>query len=88
MYLIHLSKFVTDSLSHGVNMLKEDDDEEDKDKIYSKEDAKNFRKGNWISCSIAICCLVCYNGAIIGLCAYYAKHIKKGRVLNPAPVLP
>ncbi len=78
-------KWVSKSDEELIIFLKEDDD---KDKIYSKEDAENFRKASWISCFILICCLLCYNGVIIGLCAYYAKHIKKGKVLHPAPVLP
>ncbi len=69
-----------------LKMLNERDNEDDK--IYTKTDVENIRKFTWTYCSIISCCLLCYNGPIIGLCAYYAKHIKKGKVLNPAPVLP
>ncbi len=54
-----------------------------RERIYGKELVDLHRSLVWAMFSITTCCLLCFNGAIVGLCAFYAKHIKKGKLLNP-----
>ncbi len=45
-------------------------------------DAKKVKDQAIPQAVVSILCHIFYNGAIVGLCAFYARHIKKGRALE------